>query len=446
MELHILPPQFSGDPEALAMLQAFYSRSAESIVSRVERLGTNLTSVKAALNRFYIGYGHQSIGDCGTITVFVENVSILAAKALQENPLYNGQECSTRYIELSGQVYKPSHATGNWAYAQRQINEAVLKGIRAEHPHDAPRTLDPKAQEASHKAWQNATAARAFDIARGWITCGTLTNLSISLTMRKFNDFTTSLMAHPLAEVRDLALALRTKLQEHYPSGIATLTDKDQAVIDWLKTDGTGTDLKLGNWYLVQGSDNENHDVDSADDLSNISTTDLDFINSRPRHAELPLFVNGLSTVTMYGNIDYGTWRDMQRHRRNQGLPPAIKPKLFYSWYLEQVKRYTSPDFYAMVEADTLNMMGELANREWTPELQYDCPLGTVVPYAYDMGLAQAIYFAELRSGNTVHAILRPIAQQVAKFLTDEGFRVDYDDQPGRFDLRRGTQTITEKE
>jgi hypothetical protein len=67
MELHILPPQFSGDPEALAMLQAFYSRSAESIVSRVERLGTDLTSVKAALNKFYIGYGHQSIGDCGTV-------------------------------------------------------------------------------------------------------------------------------------------------------------------------------------------------------------------------------------------------------------------------------------------------------------------------------------------------------------------------------------------
>jgi thymidylate synthase ThyX len=80
MELHILSPQFSGDPEAVAMLQAFYSRSAESIVSRVERLGKDLTSVKAALKKFYIGYGHQSIGDCGTVTVFVENVSILAAK------------------------------------------------------------------------------------------------------------------------------------------------------------------------------------------------------------------------------------------------------------------------------------------------------------------------------------------------------------------------------
>jgi thymidylate synthase ThyX len=113
MELHILSPQFSGDPEALAMLQAFYSRSAESIVSRVERLGKDLTSVKAALNKFYIGYGHQSIGDCGTVTVFVENVSILAAKALQENPLYNGQECSTRYIELSGKVYRESDTSSS---------------------------------------------------------------------------------------------------------------------------------------------------------------------------------------------------------------------------------------------------------------------------------------------------------------------------------------------
>lgn len=442
MELHILPPQFSGDPEAVAMLQAFYSRSSESIVSRIERLGTDLTSVKAALKKFYVGYGHQSIGDCGTVTVFVENVSILAAKALQENPLYNGQECSTRYIELSGNAYKPSHDSRAWQFTQRAVNQKVLEGVRKEHAYVAPENADEAAQERAHQTWLNATAARAFDIARGWIPTNTLTNLSISLTLRKFNEFTTSLMAHPLEEVRDLAKALRTKLIEHYPSGIAPLGAKDQAVINWLRA---GTEEKLGNWYLLQGSVNENCDVDSADDFSNMSTSDLEFINSRPRHADLPNFVNGLGTVTIYGNIDYGTWRDMQRHRRNMGLPPAIKPRLFHSWYLEQVKRYCDYDFYAMVESDTFNMMGHLANREWTPELQYDCPLGTVVPYAYDMGLAQAIYFAELRSGNTVHAILRPIAQQIAKFLETHGFRMDYDDQPGRFDLRRGTQTIIEK-
>ena len=444
MELHIRPPQFSGDPEALAMLQAFYSRSAESIVSRVERLGTDLKSVKAALNKFYIGYGHQSIGDCGTVTVFVENVSILAAKALQENPLYNGQECSTRYIELSGDAYRPSHDSRAWQFTQRTINEKVLEGVRKEHFFVAPENVDEAAKERARQTWLNATAARAFDIARGWIPANTLTNLSISLTLRKFNEFTTTLMAHPLQEVRELAKALRTKLIEHYPSGIAPITSKDQAIIDWLRTDGSGDDPTLANWYLMKPATSESTHV-GATSYRSITDKERDFINARPRHADLPNFVNSLGTVTITGGIDYGTWRDMQRHRRNQGLPPAIKPKLFHSWYLEQVKRYTSPDFYEMAESDTHNMMGHLANREWTPELQYDCPLGTVVPYQYDMGLAQAIYFAELRSGNTVHAILRPIAQRIAEYIENSGIRMDYDAEPGRFDLRRGTQTITEK-
>lgn len=442
MELHILPPQFSGDPEAVAMLQAFYSRSSESIASRIERLGTNLTSVKAALKKFYIGYGHQSIGDCGTITVFVENVSILAAKALQENPLYNGQECSTRYIELSGKVYRPSDTTTNWQFNQRLINANVLQGVRKEHNFETPENVDTETQDRAYQSWLNATAARAFDIARGWITCGTLTNLSIMMTMRKFNEFTTSLMAHPLQEVRDLAVALRSKLQEHYPSGIAPLSSKDQAIIDWLRSDGTESDPKLANWYNLQGSDNEYCDVVMPE--NDLTEDQMVFVNSRPRHADLPTWYN-LTGITIYGNIDYGTWRDMQRHRRNLGLPPAIKPKLFHSWYLNQVKRYCAPDFYEAVAKDTKDMMDFLANQPWTPELQYDCPLGTVVPYAYDMGLAQAIYFAELRSGNTVHEILRPIAQQLAEALVNEGYRIDYDAQPGRFDLRRGTQTITEK-
>ena len=444
MELHILPPEFSGDPEAVAMLQAFYSRSAESIVSRVERLGKDLTSVKAALKKFYIGYGHQSIGDCGTVTVFVENVSILAAKALQENPLYNGQECSTRYIELSGNFYKPSQISEYWQVTQRTVNEKVLEGVRKEHFFVAPENADTATKERAHQTWLNATAASAFDISRGWITTNTLTNLSISLTLRKFNEFTTTLMAHPLQEVRELAKTLRTKLIEHYPSGIAPVSSKDQAIIDWLRTDGTGDDPKLANWYLMETATSEDVHVGAMAHRT-LTDKDRDFINARPRHADLPNFVNSFGTVIISGGIDYGTWRDMQRHRRNQGLPPAIKPKLFHSWYLDQVKRYCDGYTYGMVVSDTFNLMGGLANQTWTPELQYDCPLGTVVPYQYDMGLAQAIYFAELRSGNTVHAILRPIAQRIAEYIENYGIRMDYDAEPGRFDLRRGTQTITEK-
>jgi len=55
------------------------------------------------MSKFYVGYGHKSIGDCGSITLFIEGVSMLGAKAIQDTKLYNGQEASTRYIDFSKQ-------------------------------------------------------------------------------------------------------------------------------------------------------------------------------------------------------------------------------------------------------------------------------------------------------------------------------------------------------
>ena len=45
MKVTVLPEQYSGDPEAVAMMQAFYSRSRQPIAERLADLGSDLTSV-----------------------------------------------------------------------------------------------------------------------------------------------------------------------------------------------------------------------------------------------------------------------------------------------------------------------------------------------------------------------------------------------------------------
>src|SRR3990172_7428114 len=88
-------------PEDLAMLQALYSRSAASVMDHLEKV--KATGSGKFMSQFYVGYGHKSIADCGSTTMFIEGVSLLAAKALQDWALYCGQETSTRYIEMSRQ-------------------------------------------------------------------------------------------------------------------------------------------------------------------------------------------------------------------------------------------------------------------------------------------------------------------------------------------------------
>ena len=89
-------------PQDNAMLQALYSRSPLSVtkhVAKVRKAGSG-----KFMERFYVGYGHAYIADCGSTTIFIEGLSILADKAVQDWPLYSGQETSTRYVDMSKQA------------------------------------------------------------------------------------------------------------------------------------------------------------------------------------------------------------------------------------------------------------------------------------------------------------------------------------------------------
>jgi len=83
-------------PEDVAMLQALHSRSSRGIHGHLEALAKRGSG--NFMDTYYIGYGDKSIGDCGTTTIFIEGVSMLVAKAIQDWSLYSGQEASTRYI------------------------------------------------------------------------------------------------------------------------------------------------------------------------------------------------------------------------------------------------------------------------------------------------------------------------------------------------------------
>lgn len=443
MKISLLPAEFTGDPQSVAMLQAFYSRSLEPIEARLERLGGDMASVKKALKRYFVGYGHASIGDCGTLTVFIEGVSILAAKAIQEDRLYNGQETSTRYIELSGELY-PSvgNAAQEWTVLQKDLLPQLIDGVRELHP---------RGEGENEKVWRDATAAKAFDIARAWIPASALTNLSCHMTIRKMNDLTARLRGHPLIEVQEIAVALKNILGKAYPdSCVPEFTEKELEYASWLASD-------IDAWYLkwdvfgnplpndpmsILGVKPKDFEVSS---LIHLTEEELVFINLRPRHAPLPSHMEDKGEFYLSGQIDYACWRDLQRHRRQCGAPPMLRMGKMNQWYLDQLDLYLSGSTASAVKDNTEMLLYKLSLVP-SGEIndQYRLPIGINVDFAYSFGLAQAIYFAELRAGNTVHPILRPYAQAVAVELEEHAIRVDYDREPARFDIKRGKQTITE--
>src|SRR3954454_14750365 len=100
-------------PEIQAYAMAKYSRSAQSMLESITEISAQ--RAEQFLNTFYFQYGHRSIADMAHVVLAVEQGSILAAIALVDEPLWDGQERSTRYqnFKKSG-FYTPDFA-GNGA-------------------------------------------------------------------------------------------------------------------------------------------------------------------------------------------------------------------------------------------------------------------------------------------------------------------------------------------
>src|SRR5207237_3051550 len=76
-------------PEIQAYAMAKYSRSAQSMAESIGELSAQ--RAEEFLNTFYFEYGHRSIADLAHLVLGVEDVSILAAIRLVDEPLWDGQ-------------------------------------------------------------------------------------------------------------------------------------------------------------------------------------------------------------------------------------------------------------------------------------------------------------------------------------------------------------------
>ena len=82
-------------PEIQAYALAKYSRSAQGMLESIQELSAQ--KAEQFLDTFYFQYGHRSIADLAHLVFGLEQISILAAIAVVDEPVWDGQERSTRY-------------------------------------------------------------------------------------------------------------------------------------------------------------------------------------------------------------------------------------------------------------------------------------------------------------------------------------------------------------
>ncbi len=430
------------NPQDNAMLQALYSRSSSSVTQHLEKLSK--TGSGKFMEQYYLGYGHASIADCGFITIYVEGVSMLCAKAIQDNQLYNGQECSSRYIDWSDQeFFNPTPSIDSTNDLMKHYREFYVtqKPILI----DFIRSQFPIKEGENPRVYGNAITARAFDILRGFLPCGSTTNLSWTTSLRKANEHLAWMSSHPLEEVRYVARDIHSVLIKEYPQSISALPERPAA--------GSYLD-NLDNYY-TEGADTE---TPGPDDLGvkvgGDLTTNFEYIpivaggegidhNRVKRNPLLKHSIVYQGRVSGFVQLDYGSYRDLQRHRPGYVSVPIVGSGCDYAeihpWYYQQL-----PDESKVAANKLIAEISKVhvALDDKPLERQYFMPMGMIVNLFTTSDVKQAIYLAELRSGSTVHATLRPVAQELARTLRDSGFNVFYDESPDEWQIRRGEQDI----
>lgn len=416
------------DAEAEAMLQALHSRSTGGLKSHLEILAAK--GADNFMEKFYVGYGHHSIGDCGDTTIFIEGVSMPAVKAVQDNPLYRGQESSTRYLDFSKQAFidpTRTEAGLNLLEKQRQFY------IDAQEPtRERLKKLHPRKEREKQSIYNKAIDARTFDITRSLLPAGASTNFAWHTDLRQASDKLLFLTHHPLSEVRNIASAVKEALKKHHPHSfgheIPDETDKYQ-------------DLIAENYYY--------HDPQCPDEpVINYSGIDWDelkkhenLFKNRPPKTGLPKFVGQVGTLDIQYQLDFGSFRDVQRHRAITQRMPLLTTELGYNqWYIDnfpKVVRDKLPEHLAMIK----NGIGESnLSRE---QKQYFIPLGYNISNRFTGDLPATVYMVEIRDSRFVHPTLQKVAHNIGEQITRKlGIRLNVDPEPNRFDIQRGEQDI----
>ncbi len=427
--------------EDRAMLQSLYSRSPASVLDHLEKLVE--TGSGKFMDQYYVGYGHKSIGDCGSTTIFIEGVSMLVAKAIQDNMLYDGQEVSTRYLDFALQPFVDPLSFSEGNLLQEKFRKFYVEAM--------PKLIAdlkvrfPMKETEKESVYEKAIAARAFDILRGFLPAGAETNLSWSTNLRQAADRISNLLVHPLDEVRQVAKMIDEALKKAHPN---SFNHKRYA-----ESDEYRENYMIKSYYFSPLRHEIHNEVVLKKNMldEELFGVHAKTILSRPVKTELPKHLAEIGMLQFEFTLDFGSFRDIARQRAVIQRMPLLTPLYgFHMWYLDEL-----PDELKK-QAETLLLEvypwweEKIAKADDAEQIKYDLqyyiPMGFRVPCRITGDLPALVYLAELRSGVTVHATLREVAQNMAKFIEGLGVPIYIDrSEIGRFDVKRGNQDIVAK-
>jgi len=448
------------------LLKEFVSNEEEAafaaIAGKIDDHTTALqqAALKKAQNfydRILDGYGDDSIGELGGAHLALENVSMLAAKVIEDSRIGGSPlEKSTRYIYFDQKVKgeylfyrEPVLMTS--AYRDLYINtcnmlfETYSKLIPPLTSLLEDKT--PKDPTQSKVAYGAALRSKVLDCLRGILPAGTLTNMGVYGNGRFFESVLHKLHCHPLVELQEIGRRSCDELTKVIPSFVRRAQPTHHTHQNFANFyEAMRTEIsrvtEQQSWFSEKGADPGVRllEYDPASVIKVAAT--LLFANSNKGLGELMEFCRRLPNEEISRILDSAS--NARESRRNKS-PRALESALFtfeiisdFGVYrdlhrhrmLTQERQLLSCDygFYVPPEIAGTNLeaaynaallqAAEVYNtigKELREEAQYVVPMAYNVRWYFTINLRALQWLCELRSQPAGHMSYRYVAQAMAQ-------------------------------
>lgn len=398
-------------------------------------------------DRVLVGFGDDSVAELGGAHIALENISIIATKAIEDSRIgLSPLEKSTRYVFFDKKV------NGKWLYYEEPLLVKEMPESYAaacEKCFETYAALIPKVakyiserlerKELSERAYEAVVRAKTCDILRGILPAATLTNVGLFGNGRAFEYLITKLYASDLAELQGLGKAMEAELMTTIPSFVKRAGEKHgKEMQEYIKSTSLATaSLAPHDFSRAQKTvqlvvyDPDAYTKIVAAILYPHSRIPLSELEERARKMSEQEIKRVISThlgqrmnrrqrpgrgfeqvyYTFEICTNFGAYRDLHRHRILSQQRQILSTNLGYDMPPEVIEAGYQSDFADAMET-AKNSYDEISDR-YPKQAQYVVPLAYRLRWMITINAREAYHLCEIRSTQHGHRDYRRVAQEI---------------------------------
>lgn len=447
-------------PEQIAVAIAKCSRSESPFDQNI--LDVSLEKAAEFHEKWVVGYGHSSVAEHAVASVAFEHISQIVIKILEDSRLASFTEKSSRYIVFSrDRVVLPSTLTnGAFGPIVADFLDRLYALYDTVQDRVRPLMTDrfPKPDDMPERAYAAVTKARVCDVARYLLPAAAAGNLGMTANARLWAHVITKLSSSPHEEARDVAenllavlraapgedpdSALKTRIfpsllkyasyndyAAKLPNRMTTLADellmetpsaepyatKDRPVV--IIKDDEYAEARIAAALLAKSSrlpmslilKKLTRDPEAVERVLREAIADRGEHDALPREFEHASFQYEIV-------MDYGAWRDVQRHRMCTQLNQTLGVDLGFV-VPEEVQDVGLAGQFRMLMEEAATLHRTISRAGYPHEAEYIVPMAYLRRLIVSWTARELDHFITLRSGKKGHPSYRRIAQETWRAL-----------------------------